>query len=130
MMASKSLAALTILFGLTGLIAGNSIDEIMVKAHKARTGLRDQIKNAAAMPNPDWAEIQKKTKEFVELAKELVKNDPPMGTKESWEKHCAEYVEIIKALDEAAAKKDAKAIAEVNKKLGASCKGCHDAHQP
>ncbi|MCS6977860.1 MAG: cytochrome c [Gemmatales bacterium] len=130
MRTSKWLAALAVLLGMTGLIAASSIDEIMVKAHKARTGLRDQIKNAAAMPNPDWAEIQKKTKEFVELAKELVKYDPPMGTKESWQKHCAEYVEIIKALDEAAAKKDAKGIAEVNKKLGASCKGCHDAHQP
>lgn len=127
---SKWLAALVILFGMAGVIAAASIDEIMVKAHKARTGLRDQIKNAAAMPNPDWAEIQKKTKEFVELAKELVKHDPPMGDRASWEKHCAEYVEIIKALDEAAAKKDAKAIADVNKKLGASCKGCHDAHQP
>jgi cytochrome c556 len=133
MMQSKWFAAVVVLCGMVGLVAAAadlSIDEIMTKAHKARTGLRDQIKNAAAMPNPDWAQIQQKTKEFLELAKQLVKNDPPKGDKASWEKYCADYLDIVKALDEAAAKKDARAIADVNKRLGASCKGCHDAHQP
>jgi len=124
------LVALVAMLGVAGVIGAASIDEIMTKGHKAKTGLRAQIKSGAEMANPNWADIQKKSKEFVDLASGLVKNDPPKGDKASWEKLCKEYVDLVKAIDEAAAKKDAKALAAADKKLGASCKGCHDAHQP
>jgi putative NADH-flavin reductase len=127
---AKWLVALVMVLGIAGVIGAASIDEIMTKGHKAKTGLRDQIKMAADAASPNWADIQKKTKEFSDLAATLEKNDPPKGEKDSWKKLCKEYVDLVKALDTAAGKKDAKALAEANKKLGASCKGCHDAHQP
>lgn len=128
---TKWLVACVALLAVVGMVAAApSVEEIMTKCHKAKVGLRDQIKVAAEAASPNWADIAKKSKEFVECAGQLDKNDPPKGEKDSWIKLCKAYNADVKALDAAVAKKDAKAVLEANKKLGAGCKGCHDLHQP
>lgn len=126
---AKWLAACVVMLGIAGVVGAASIQEIMTKCHKLKVGLRDQIKAGAETASPNWADLQKKSKEFVEQASMLEGNTPPKGSKESWKKLSKEYVEQVKALDAAVAKKDAKAVADAHKKLGANCKGCHDAHQ-
>jgi hypothetical protein len=106
------------------------VAEIMEKAHQTKKGLRAQIEAEGKKPKPDWDALQKKTKEYAELAEALPKNEPPKGDKKSWEKLAKEFAAEVKSLDEAAKKKNAKDLLEVNKKLGAKCDNCHDAHQP
>lgn len=118
-----------LMLGLVGLVAAGPIEDIMLKCHKAKTGLRAQIKTESEKASPNWADIQKKTKEFVTEASMIEKNSPPKGDAASWKKLSQEYVAQVKQLDAAAGKKDAKGIADVDKKLGANCKGCHDAHK-
>jgi cytochrome c556 len=132
MRATLVVAGLAIVSLLMGVVFADdkspTIIEIMTKAHKSRTGLRDQIKKEADSGSPNWTNVQKMTKEFVALASALEKNDPPKGDKAGWKKLSQEYYEQVKGLDAAAGKKDTKAVADANRKLGSNCKGCHDAH--
>ena len=59
----------------------------------------------------------------------LVKNDPPKGDKEGWEKLAKAYAASGKSLAEAAEKEDAAKAKAATKKLQTSCKACHDAHK-
>jgi cytochrome c556 len=123
--------------GLLGLFLGAgaaedkvpSIDDIMSKAHKAKTGLRDKVANEAKKASPDWTDIQKNSQEFEKLATLLGKNDPPKGDKASWKKLCDDYVGDVKDLNAAAKKKDKDGLIAANKKIGASCMECHDKHR-
>jgi cytochrome c556 len=106
-----------------------TIKDVMKKAHDNKNGLRTQIRAESEKATPDWADVQKMTKEFVELAGALEANKPPKGDAAAWKKTCSSYVDQVKALDAAAGKKDAKAVGEANKKLTASCSSCHKAHR-
>jgi cytochrome c556 len=128
----KGIAVIALLFGVGIVLAGSkvpSVEEIMEKAHANKTGLRAKIADEVKAASPDWATIQKQTKEFVTLAEALAKNSPPKGDKKSWEKLSKEYAEQVKDLDKAAAKKDAKAVTAANQKLNGNCQGCHDVHR-
>lgn len=128
----KWIAALTFVLGLgLGLSADDklSIHDIMEKAHEGKQCLRTQIADQVKKPNPDWASVQKNSKEFVALAEALAKHPCPKGDKASWTKLTKDYAVQVKDLDAAAAKKDAKAVNAANQKLGANCMGCHDAHR-
>ncbi len=107
----------------------DSIDDIMTKAHKSKTGLRDQIAAELKKASPDWADVQKKTKEFVALASALKKFDPPKGDKKSWGQLSDAYVADVKNLDLAAGKKSKEDTAAAAEKLKKGCMPCHDAHR-
>lgn len=117
-----------------GLSAGGNenptIEQIMEKAHKTKTGLRDQIAAEMKKDAPDWADVQKKTKEFVTLIDALGKNEPPMGDKANWKKLTTAYAKHVRELDAAAGKKDRQSVSGMNTKLGTVCKSCHDVHRP
>jgi hypothetical protein len=106
-----------------------SVHDIMEKAHKVKSGLRDKIATEAKAASPKWDDAKKMSKEFVDLANALEKNKPPKGPEDSWKKLSKSYAAEVKALDEAVGKKDKMAVDKANKVLGANCKGCHDAHQ-
>lgn len=122
---------LLVLGGVIGFCAEDvsSIDDIMTRAHKNKTGLRDQIANELKKTSPDWADVQKKTKEFVKLASSLTKFDPPKGDKASWKKLSDAYTADVKSLDSAAGKKDREAAVKAADKLKTGCTPCHDAHR-
>jgi hypothetical protein len=107
----------------------SSIDDIMTRAHKNKTGLRDQIATELKKSTPDWADVQKKTKEFVGLAGSLTKFDPPKGDKGSWKKLADAYTADVKSLDAAAGKKDQPTAVKAVEKLKTGCTPCHDAHR-
>jgi cytochrome c556 len=99
---------------------------IMEKAHAARKGLRAQIKDAVDKGSPDWADLQKKSKQFYELANALEKNAAPKGDKAEWVKLSKAYAGQVKDLDAAVAKKNGEAVKGAIKKLDANCMDCHD----
>jgi cytochrome c556 len=106
-----------------------SIEDIMTKAHKNKTGLRDQIAAELKKSTPDWSDVQKKTKEFSKLAGSLPKLKPEKGDPNSWKKLSEAYAAEVKTLDDAASKKDKDMAAKINEKLKTSCTPCHDVHR-
>lgn len=60
------------------------IKAIMTKAHKGGNSLIQTVGKELKASEPDWADIQKKTKELVKLGTALGKNEPPRGEKTSW----------------------------------------------
>lgn len=132
---AKWLVASLVLLGGMAYVAAQgdktpTVEQIMEKAHKQKTGLRDKITTETKKDKPDWDNVKKMTSEFVDLANALEKNKPPKGDEKSWQKLSKEYAGQVKTLDDAAGKKDKAAVDKANKTLGANCKGCHDAHQP
>ena len=107
-----------------------AISEIMQKAHQSKTGLRAKIGDEVDKSSPDWTEIQRLSKEFVELTAALEKNKPPRGDAAQWQKLAKQYADSVKNLDQLVAKKDAKEVKAATQKLAANCKGCHDEHRP
>jgi cytochrome c556 len=57
------------------------------------------------------------------------KNDPPKGTKESWNEFSTAYADSAAALDRAAQAKDRKAALEAHGQLAGSCTQCHKEHR-
>lgn len=103
--------------------------QIMGKLNKGPKSLMATIGKELKKADPDWDDVQKRTKEFAELAAAMTKNQPSRGEKESWEKLSKAYCVCAKALDEAVQNKDLKAAKAAHAKLGGSCKACHDAHR-
>ena len=106
-----------------------SIKEVMVKLHKGADAPLGKIGKELKSDSPDWAAIQKSTKDFVILGASLAKNDPPKGDAASWKTLADQYFADSKALDDAAQAKDRDAAVAAQKRLGGSCKACHTAHK-
>lgn len=98
----------------------------MAFQNKVRGDLGKQVKSKT----PDWEAIQTQTKEWVGVAETLGKQTPPKGTAESWKKQTETYLKNVKAVDEAAEKKDSDAATKSLATVGASCGGCHSQHKP
>jgi hypothetical protein len=107
-----------------------TIKEIMDRLHKGANPPIILIKRSLQSGDPDWEEIQKQTKEFVDLGKALGKNDPPMGDKASWTKLAKQYLENAKGMDAAAQKNDKRETLRYQAKLAGSCTTCHKTHRP
>jgi hypothetical protein len=107
-----------------------SIKEIMTKAHKGGNSLIQKVGKDLKEDEPNWADVQKKTKQLVSLGSALGKNEPPQGEKDSWDKLTKQYVKNAKALDAAAKTKDKEKAEGCFKKLTAMCAACHKVHKP
>src|SRR5690606_27514842 len=112
MMRSKSrvlvvAVAAGVLFAWGGLTAEEdkplSISEIMTRAHKGAGSLKNKIDKALKSGQLDG--VKKDTEELVKLGKDLVRNEPPMGTAASWKKLAGAYAKNAELLDAAVAKK-------------------------
>jgi hypothetical protein len=79
---------------------------------------------------PKWDDVQKQSKELVDLGTALGNAKPPQGTQESWDKLTKKYLDEAKVLDEAAKKKDKTAAAEAQKTIKTYCGDCHKVHKP
>ena len=106
-----------------------SVKKIMGAMNKGPKSLTGLLKTALKAQSPNWTVIQKDTKRIAELTDALTKLKPKKGDGSSWEKLSTAYAADAKALDEAAGKKDKAAAEAAFKKLGGSCKSCHDAHK-
>jgi cytochrome c556 len=121
-------AGLALLGGLA-MAADPTIKDIMTKAHKGGNSLLQTMNKELKEDEPDWNDVQKDSKELVELGAALGKNKPPRGEPDSWEKLTKGYLDTAKSLEASAEKKDKSgAKASLGKLLG-SCKGCHQVHR-
>jgi cytochrome c556 len=106
------------------------VKKIMDVLHKGGKAHLSKAKAALKGDSPDWAEVLKDAKAIAKYGAYLPKNDPPRGDKESWEKIAKTYASTAKTLEEAAEKEELTKARAATKKLGATCKTCHEAHKP
>ena len=106
-----------------------SIKEIMTKAHKGGNSLLSTVGKDLKSAEPNWDDVQTKTKELVKLGKSLGKNDPPKGDKESWEKLTKSYLDTAKQLDDAVRAKEKSKAVTAHSKLTKMCAACHKVHK-
>ncbi len=106
-----------------------SIKKVMGKLHKGKNAPVNAVKATLKTDSPDWAVVLKDAKVIATYGAYLPKNDPPKGSKESWEKLAKAYASNGKALETAAEKEELKAARSASTKLSGSCKACHSAHR-
>jgi cytochrome c556 len=114
----------------TALAADLTVKDVMKKAHAGPNSLLANIGKDLKDDDPDWPDIQKETKDLVELGTALDKNDPPKGDKDAFHRLTKAYLSNVKALDAAAQKKDARTALSYQGKLMQSCKECHTSFRP
>jgi cytochrome c556 len=130
-----SMLALVVMGGLASRQAGAADESttpevVMKKLFAGKTSANGILKAQLKGETPDWAKVKKAAETFTKYGPALGKNDPPRGEKASWDKLTKALADASKELDAAAKKEDLKKTNEVVKKIGASCKGCHEAHKP
>jgi hypothetical protein len=109
--------------------ASPSIREIMIKLAKGPNSLAPVLGKELKDNPPPWETIQGQTKDFALLAAALGKNEPPKGSKESWEKLTAAYAGMAAELDRAAQARDSAAALTAHGQLAESCRSCHQEHR-
>jgi cytochrome c556 len=124
-----AVAGLALLAGIAW-AADPTIKEIMTKAHKGPKSLLGDMNAELKEDEPDWNDIQKDSKELVELGIALGKNKPPMGEQSSWDRLTKNYQANTKSLETAAQGKDKATTKSALSKLQGSCKECHMNHRP
>jgi cytochrome c556 len=133
-MTKRLLGAMAVAVGLLVGVVGAaddkppSISDVMKKVN-GKAGLGKAVGKALTGATVDWDDVQKKTKEIAEQIEFLSKNEPPKGSKESWEKLTKAYAEAVRKLDEAAKKKDKAGVTATQTTIGGSCRSCHTAHR-
>jgi cytochrome c556 len=106
-----------------------SINAVMHKQYTVSRAPFKRIKKELAADDPDWDKVREATKNFVNLATALEKNEPTSGEKESWTRFTKQHFGDAKAMDDAAEARDKAAILTVHRRVGDSCKACHQAHR-
>ena len=106
-----------------------SIKDIMIKAHKPGKSLLANIMGELREDEPDWNDVQKDSKDLVQLGGALGKFTPPKGDQASWNRLTTAYVANAQALEAAAESKNKSAAQTALKQLQGSCRACHQAHR-
>jgi cytochrome c556 len=101
----------------------------MTKLHKGGNAQFKKLETATKTKPTDWTSLKKSTAEFAVLAGALGKNQPPKGDKASWTKQTDTYFESAKEMEKAAEAEDLATLEATEKKIGASCKACHNVHR-
>jgi hypothetical protein len=104
-----------------------SISDIMTAAHKGANSAREKAK--AALKDKDYEDLSKHAKKLTQLGTDLSKNKPPKGEAKNWKNLTSAYVKNAKALQKAAADKNAGAAEKALKGIGGLCAKCHTAHK-
>ncbi len=107
-----------------------SVETVMKTLFAGKTSPLNTLKAAVKSETPDWAKIKDAAGSFAKHGPALGENDPPQGEKDSWVKLTKALADESKALDDAAGKKDLDGVNASIKKIGASCKSCHEVHRP
>ena len=106
-----------------------TVKVIMKKLHGGKKSHSAIVKAQLIAASPNWEALKKETEQYVKLSEALEKHEPKKGGKAEWDALTKEFATESKALHAAVEKEDKGAAQAAFKKLGASCKTCHDAHK-
>jgi cytochrome c556 len=103
-----------------------TISEIMKKGHGAK-GLLKGI--GAEVKAGKWDEAKTDAALLKEFGEAIGTLKPEKGDEASWKKQTGIYKDNTAAVYEGVEAKDAKKAGDALKKIGGSCKSCHEAHK-
>lgn len=106
---------------------GKSVEDLMEAMH-GEDGLRTQV--AKAIRANKLADAKKPMDEWVKLAGELSKAEPPRGSAESWKKLTAAYEKQVASMAAAVKSQNKQTMIDGLNAAARGCNGCHTAHQP
>ena len=128
---TKLVAGATILAaGVAVAAPAMTVKDIMNRLNKGPGALTTVLKKELQNGTPAWPDIQKQTKEYVELVSVLGQSEPPKGESTSWTRMTGQYASVAKELDAAAEHQDRSAALAAHGKLVKTCNACHKAHRP
>jgi len=104
-----------------------TVEDIMEKAH-GEDGLRTKVAKAARADK--LADAKEPMEQWVKLAGELGKCEPPRGSAASWKKQSADYVERVQKVSEAVKSEKAQAVRDALINVARGCNNCHVPHKP
>jgi hypothetical protein len=107
-----------------------SIKEIMTKAHGGKKSLYAIVWNDIHRDRPNWQRSRKNLAEMIRLCSLLTKQEPPKGTKESWQKLVQGYLDQAKTVQGNLEKENVAESRTTYDKLLKTCKVCHNIHDP
>src|SRR4051794_19111921 len=99
---SKSIFGLVVLAGFVGVaIAADdpNISEVMKKVN-SKKGLMPKVNEGLKADKQDWDALKTQSHDMKKLIDALAKNEPPKGSKESWEKLTKKYAEDAGKLED------------------------------
>jgi cytochrome c556 len=106
-----------------------TIKQIMAKLHHRSKGALTTVKAELKSDSPDWSKVEADAKIIEKFGSFLPKAQAPRGDQANYEKLAKGYEKNAKALMEAAEKHELGEAKEATKKLGGTCKSCHEAHK-
>lgn len=106
-----------------------SLRAIMVRLTKGPESLGSTIGDELKVDAPAWESLQEQTKEYFELAKSMIAQDPPRGSKDSWTALTASFAETAQTLDQSVQAKNKDAALMAHESLSNSCMACHREHR-
>jgi cytochrome c556 len=132
---AASLLGLLTAFAWTSSPAGAQDDEkptikqIMAKLHKGAKAPLKAVQAELKGGSPDWTKIETEAKVIEKFGAYLPKAEAPKGEQAAYEKLAKAYATNAKTLHKAAEDQDLAKAKDATKKLGGSCKACHDEHK-
>jgi cytochrome c556 len=103
--------------------------QIMRAIGSGPESLTARIERGLQSEQSNWDTLQPQTAEYARLARELGKQEPAKGAKESWAKLTTAFTSSADELDAAAKVKDLTSARSAQKSLGESCTACHREHR-
>jgi cytochrome c556 len=107
-----------------------TIKQIMAKLHKGSKAPLKSVQTELKGSSPNWTKVEAEATIIEKFGTYLAKTEAPRGERASFEKLAKAYEKNAKALKAAAEDHELAKAKEATKKLGTSCKSCHDAHKP
>ncbi len=106
-----------------------STEHIMKKLYKGKKATFAEIKAQLKGESPDWKKVEADAKTMEKYLGFLSKGKAPRGDQAHFEKLASAHLNDATALDHAAGEKDLEQARAAVKKIGGSCKSCHQAHR-
>ena len=96
---------------------------------KCQNDSRTQIEKLLKAKEVNWEKVESSTKTWTDACMDLSASKVKKGSADSWKEQTEKYAATVKAIGDAAEKKDAKEVSAKLKEFGASCGGCHSKHK-
>jgi hypothetical protein len=107
-----------------------STKAIMDRAHKGKGSLLSRLEADLQKPQPDLANDGEYVAEMIRLVTGLGTQKPPQGTQDAWNARVQGYLEKANDIARSLKEQDAQAARPSLGRLRATCKDCHEAHNP
>jgi hypothetical protein len=108
----------------------SKIRQVMKKMNDPKQGLLPAVGAELAADEPPWDKLGGQARDLVRMSDDLGQNDPPKGSKESWQQQTKALADLAAELDRAVQSRDRDKAKTAQENMTRSCKACHREHKP